>query len=88
MIALGALALGLGAATALVVAGGPEETVTTRTITATKRVQPTTTTTNTTVVTTVVSTETTTNKTVTETETETAKETVTETVRVEPEGGD
>lgn len=44
-IVLGALALGLGVATAVIVAGGPREVTVTQSITSTKRVQPTTTTT-------------------------------------------
>lgn len=76
LIVLAAAVLGLAAATAVVLAEGPEERVLTSTTTSTKRVQPTTTTVSTTVVTTVVSTITTTNRTVTETATETVTEEV------------
>jgi hypothetical protein len=72
VIVLAGVALGLGVATAVLVARGPEEKFITTTDT--KRVQPTTTTTDTTIVTTVVSTITTTNRTVTETQTETVTE--------------
>ncbi len=85
-VLLAALALGLGAATAVLAMEGSKQKLITQSTTETKTLKPTTSTTTTEVLTTVVTTVVETNETVTETETE--SETVTEKIPAPGGGGD